>query len=125
MKRSLPPKKLILTKAIKTQFSKLSYDDLKAQLKEFSRMDKQGLGKLNLEQFREALGLPDSRYVTDLFHLLDVTEAGSIDFREYIAGRALISSELTTDESLQMAFSSFDDNKVSFRTASASCLTSF
>jgi Ca2+-binding EF-hand superfamily protein len=32
------------------------------------------------------LGLPDTPYTQNLFHLLDVDESGSIDFREFITG---------------------------------------
>lgn len=102
----------MLTRNIKNQFANLSYNDLKTQLKDFSHMDRFGCGSLNLEQFRSALNLPDSKYVTELFHLLDVNESGDIDFREYIAGRAIISQQLTTEESIAMAFNSFDCNHV-------------
>lgn len=112
MKRSLPASDMVLTRDIRNQFSNLTYDDLKVQLKDFSHMDRTKSGTINIEQFRSALNLPDSRFVNELFQLLDVNESGDIDFREYIAGRALISQTITTDESILLAFNSFDLNHV-------------
>ena len=44
--------------------------------------------------------------------MMDVDEGGTIDFREFITGKALIASNLTDEESLNIAFDSFDLNRV-------------
>ena len=122
MKRSVPPKKVILTKSLRSHFGDQSFETLNTQLKEFAHADHLGRGNLDIEQFRTALGLPDSKYVTELFNMLDVTESGTIDFREYIAGRALISQHLSTEESLKMVFSAFDVNNVGSYFFARSCI---
>jgi hypothetical protein len=40
------------------------------------------------------LGLPDTPYTQNLFHLLDVDESGSIDFREFITGTLTSASNI-------------------------------
>merc|ERR1712000_156113 len=111
LKRSNVPQKLFLTKSLKELSTTLTYDELQVQMKQFSKADKSSKGTVTLEEFRSALSLPDSPIVTELFHLLDVSDTGDIDFREYIAGRALMSKELTTTESIDIVFQSFDEKQ--------------
>ena len=75
-------------------------------------MDVNKSGRVNLEQFQNALSLPDSPLVHELFSLLDVDQSGTVDFREYLAGKALIGRGLSSDESLRLAFDAFDLDKV-------------
>ncbi len=88
-------------------------------------------------EFREALGLPNSEYVKRLFRLLDTDDSGttpgrtdvrafsrrnseslrgvlnltgSISWKKYISGIALLSEEVRDDEAIKLAFKLFDQN---------------
>jgi len=92
------------------EYSNMSETDLRAVLQKFSKFDTDHSGDINYEEFRSALGLPDSEYVERLFHLLDTDDSGTISWKEYVSGIALLSKEVKDEEALQFAFKLFDDN---------------
>jgi Ca2+-binding EF-hand superfamily protein len=57
----------------------------------FAKMDTDGSGRVDLGEFAAAFDIDATDQVTiDLFHLIDVEEVGTVDFKEFVAGLALI-----------------------------------
>lgn len=114
LKRNLPASQVMLFKSLKKQFTDAKFDDLKRQLAEFSKMDKDKSGTLTIDEFAAALGLPVNPLVRELFTILDTDDSGEIEFREYITGMALISEQLSDEETLRVAFASFANEVLYF-----------
>jgi Ca2+-binding EF-hand superfamily protein len=88
--------------------------DLKSSqdlLKKFSEIDKDQNGKLEIDEFSEALHLdPKSQLVHDLFDIFDSDHCGHIDFREFVAGLVLLNEKGTLEQRLKIAFEVIDEN---------------
>jgi hypothetical protein len=61
---------------------------------------------IDLDEFRETLGLQDSIFVERLFTLFDDDKNGTIDFREFTAGLSVFCQKATLDEKLKCILSS-------------------
>jgi Ca2+-binding EF-hand superfamily protein len=92
------------------EFTRMSQEELTKLMKKFIKFDSDHSGDINYNEFREALGLPDSEYVERLFNLLDVDESGSISWKKYISGIALLSEEVKNEEAIKLAFKLFDQD---------------
>ncbi|ELR12153.1 EF hand domain containing protein [Acanthamoeba castellanii str. Neff] len=92
------------------EYTRMSQEDLNKLLKKFSKFDNDRSGDITFHEFREALGLPNSDYVKRLFRLLDTDDSGSISWKKYISGIALLSEEVRDDEAIKFAFKLFDQN---------------
>eukprot|EP01095_Lingulamoeba_sp_RSL-Kostka_P000181 TRINITY_DN10285_c0_g1_i1.p1 TRINITY_DN10285_c0_g1~~TRINITY_DN10285_c0_g1_i1.p1 ORF type:complete len:548 (-),score=166.43 TRINITY_DN10285_c0_g1_i1:20-1663(-) len=110
-KRKLAGTGLLEYNKLKKHLGSFSLGDLKWQLQQFSQFDKNNNGFLSYTEFISALNLPDNEAVRETFNLLDADQSGSIDFREFIAGKAAISSTISNQEAIELAFNSFDLNQ--------------
>ncbi|XP_006882537.1 PREDICTED: lysophosphatidylcholine acyltransferase 2B-like [Elephantulus edwardii] len=68
-------------------------------------------GKVNIEEFATYLKFPVSKPLTQLFTLFDRNNDGSIDFREYVIGLAVLCHPDDTKKILQMSFQLFDTDQ--------------
>jgi lysophosphatidylcholine acyltransferase/lyso-PAF acetyltransferase len=89
----------------------LGVDEIKNILRVFASMDKDHSGTLDATEFAQALNLPFTQEVYDLFHLFDQDESGTIDFKEFVLGLSILNSkkELESD-TVKYCFSVFDEN---------------
>ena len=88
----------------------LSVDDAKRLLASFHRLDGDGSGRIELDEFAAALGLQDAPagYVQRLFSFFDADGAGDISFAELVQGLAVLSPSCSMEEKLKLAFLTCD-----------------
>ncbi|XP_063801354.1 lysophosphatidylcholine acyltransferase 2 [Pseudophryne corroboree] len=87
----------------------LKWDNFKDQLEVFASIaDMTKGGRIGLEEFASHLKLPVSDVLRELFALFDRNKDGTIDFREYVIGIAILCHPANSDETIQMAFKLFD-----------------
>mmetsp|Transcript_35058 Transcript_35058/g.54663 ORF Transcript_35058/g.54663 Transcript_35058/m.54663 type:complete len:370 (-) Transcript_35058:135-1244(-) len=93
--------------------TKMSLSDSLSLLEKFSKLDQDHNGVVTYTEWCDALGLPEqSESVQSMFSLLDVNETGTLDFREYLIGMALLASEdLTLHEKLELVFKAIDTDE--------------
>lgn len=65
-------------------------------------------GLIDVEEFRDALGLKDSLMVRRMFKLFDGDDNGTIDFREFIVGLSVFNEKATMEEKLKFSFQIYD-----------------
>jgi Ca2+-binding EF-hand superfamily protein len=91
-----------------------SLDDLQRMLQDFTRQagtDRES--RITFEGFCRAMGVPPNPYTKKLFNMLDTNMEGTVDFRKYLAGMAMLGQELSRSEperekTLRFAFRLFD-----------------
>ncbi len=91
-----------------------SLDDLQQMLEDFTRVagtDRDS--RISIDGFCKAMGVPRNPYTERLFQLLDSSDEGSVDFRKYLAGMAMLSQEINQSQAmrertLRFAFNLFD-----------------
>ena len=88
----------------------MSVDDAKRLLASFHRLDGDGSGRIELDEFAAALGLQDAPagYVQRLFSFFDADGAGDISFAELVQGLAVLSPSCSMEEKLKLAFLTCD-----------------
>eukprot|EP00742_Colponemidia_sp_Colp-10_P003093 GILJ01003296.1.p1 GENE.GILJ01003296.1~~GILJ01003296.1.p1 ORF type:complete len:559 (+),score=84.08 GILJ01003296.1:41-1717(+) len=86
----------------------ISLDDARRMLARFIDVDTNRDGLISYGEFTSVLGLPDVPDVQKLFDTLDRDQSGLLDFREFVVGLSTISTKLTKEDSLQLAFQLFD-----------------
>ncbi|XP_072278854.1 lysophosphatidylcholine acyltransferase 2 [Pyxicephalus adspersus] len=85
------------------------WHDVNKQLEVFASIaDLSKGGRIGLEEFASHLKLPVSDVLKELFALFDRNKDGTIDFREYIIGIAILCNPANSEETIQMAFKLFD-----------------
>ncbi|KAM5138502.1 lysophosphatidylcholine acyltransferase 2 isoform 1-T1 [Mantella aurantiaca] len=83
--------------------------DIQKQLGVFASIaDLSSGGRIGIEEFASHLKLPVSDVLRELFALFDRNRDGTIDFREYIIGIAILCNPSNSEETIQMAFKLFD-----------------
>ncbi|CAN2389540.1 lysophosphatidylcholine acyltransferase 2 [Pristimantis euphronides] len=65
-------------------------------------------GRIGIEEFANHLKLPVSDLLKELFALFDRNKDGTIDFREYVIGIAILCHPANSEDTIQMAFKLFD-----------------
>ncbi|XP_056382287.1 lysophosphatidylcholine acyltransferase 2 isoform X2 [Hyla sarda] len=65
-------------------------------------------GRIGIEEFATHLKLPVSDLLKELFALFDRDRDGTIDFREYVIGIAILCNPDNSEDTIQMAFKLFD-----------------
>lgn len=96
---------------------KLDWDSIRKQLDEYATIAccSKG-GRIGIDEFAEYLKLPVSDVLRQLFTLFDRNHDGSIDFREYVIGLAVLCNPANTEDIIQMAFKLFDVDEDGFIT---------
>lgn len=88
---------------------KLDWDGIRKHLDEYASIASASKGgRIGIEEFAEYLKLPVSDVLRQLFALFDRNNDGSIDFREYVIGLAVLCNPANTEEIIQVAFKLFD-----------------
>ncbi|KAF6078512.1 lysophosphatidylcholine acyltransferase 2 [Phyllostomus discolor] len=88
---------------------KLNWDSVRKHLDEYAAIASSSKGgRIGIEEFAEYLKLPVSDVLRQLFALFDRNNDGSIDFREYVIGLAVLCNPANTEEIIQVAFKLFD-----------------
>ncbi|XP_062032241.1 lysophosphatidylcholine acyltransferase 2 [Lepus europaeus] len=88
---------------------KLDWDGIRKHLDEYASIASSSKGgRIGVEEFAEYLKLPVSDVLRQLFALFDRNNDGSIDFREYVIGLAVLCNPANTEEIIQVAFKLFD-----------------
>uniref|UniRef100_A0A452T3A1 Lysophosphatidylcholine acyltransferase 2 n=1 Tax=Ursus maritimus TaxID=29073 RepID=A0A452T3A1_URSMA len=88
---------------------KLDWDGIRKQLDEYAIIASSSKGgRIGIEEFAEYLKLPVSDVLRQLFALFDRNHDGSIDFREYVIGLAVLCNPANTEDIIQVAFKLFD-----------------
>ena len=74
------------------------------------RLDGDGSGRIEIDEFAAALGLQDAPagYVQRLFSFFDADGAGDISFAELVQGLAVLSPSCSMEEKLKLAFLTCD-----------------
>uniref|UniRef100_A0A8C2YL54 Lysophosphatidylcholine acyltransferase 2 n=1 Tax=Chinchilla lanigera TaxID=34839 RepID=A0A8C2YL54_CHILA len=91
---------------------KLDWDGIRKHLDEYASIASSSKGgRIGIEEFAEYLKLPISDVLRQLFALFDRNNDGSIDFREYVIGLAVLCNPANTEEIIQVAFKLFDVDK--------------
>ncbi|KAJ7523925.1 hypothetical protein O6H91_18G069100 [Diphasiastrum complanatum] len=86
----------------------LNYETAHEYLARFSAMDITHSGVLHIDEFLQALGLPRTSYTEEVFHLFDKSDKGYINFREFVAGLAFISTHTAFADTVKAAFDACD-----------------
>ncbi|XP_044125945.1 lysophosphatidylcholine acyltransferase 2 [Bufo gargarizans] len=87
----------------------LKWDNFQKQLEVYASMaDVSKGGRIGIEEFANHLKLPISDVLRELFALFDRDKDGTIDFREYVIGIAILCNPANSEETIQMAFKLFD-----------------
>ncbi|MCO5611379.1 hypothetical protein L7F22_065632 [Adiantum nelumboides] len=86
----------------------LNYDTAKAYLEKFSSMDATHSGYLRIDQFLDALNLPLTPFTQEVFQLFDTADKGYINFREFVAGMAFLSTQTSFSSAIEVAFRACD-----------------
>ncbi|KAE8607948.1 hypothetical protein XENTR_v10011338 [Xenopus tropicalis] len=87
----------------------LKWDSIKKQLEVFASIAGSCKGgRIGIEEFANHLKLPVSDVLRELFSLFDRNKDGTIDFREYVIGVAILCNPANTEETIKMAFKLFD-----------------
>ncbi|KAH7277317.1 hypothetical protein KP509_39G045200 [Ceratopteris richardii] len=86
----------------------LDYGTAKACLQKFSSMDVTHSGYLRIDEFLNALNLPLTPSTREVFQLFDTGDRGYINFREFVAGMAFLSSQTTFSSVVEAAFRACD-----------------
>mmetsp|Transcript_9131 Transcript_9131/g.21670 ORF Transcript_9131/g.21670 Transcript_9131/m.21670 type:complete len:211 (-) Transcript_9131:94-726(-) len=66
--------------------------------------------EINRKEFQLALGCRDSLFVNRIFQLFDKNSDGLINFSEFLAGIAILSSKATLQDKLRFSFTVYDFN---------------
>ncbi|XP_004704721.1 lysophosphatidylcholine acyltransferase 2 [Echinops telfairi] len=94
---------------------KLDWNGIRKQLDEYAAIASASKGgRIGIEEFAEYLKLPVSDVLKQLFALFDRNHDGSIDFREYVIGLAVLCNPANTEEIIQVAFKLFDVDEDGF-----------
>mmetsp|Transcript_10790 Transcript_10790/g.15802 ORF Transcript_10790/g.15802 Transcript_10790/m.15802 type:complete len:187 (+) Transcript_10790:161-721(+) len=90
-----------------THFTLAEINELFEQFKNISSSIEDD-GLIDVDEFRDALGLKDSLMVRRMFKLFDGDNNGTIDFREFIVGLSVFNEKATMEEKLKFSFKIYD-----------------
>uniref|UniRef100_G3WGF1 Lysophosphatidylcholine acyltransferase 2 n=1 Tax=Sarcophilus harrisii TaxID=9305 RepID=G3WGF1_SARHA len=92
-----------------SQKLKLDWESIRKHLDEYAAIATASKGgRIGIDEFAAYLKLPVSDVLRQLFALFDRNHDGSIDFREYVIGLAVLCNPANTEELIQVAFKLFD-----------------
>ncbi|XP_065827590.1 lysophosphatidylcholine acyltransferase 2-like isoform X2 [Oscarella lobularis] len=83
---------------------KMDLPQMKELISQFSEMDQNKDGNIDIKEFAAYLKLPITQELQDVFSMYDRNGDGLVNFREYVISMALISNPTNTEETLKCAF---------------------
>uniref|UniRef100_A0ABI0NVS6 Lysophosphatidylcholine acyltransferase 2 n=1 Tax=Bos taurus TaxID=9913 RepID=A0ABI0NVS6_BOVIN len=108
---------VLFASTIRNVMAELDWDGIRKHLDEYAAIASSSKGgRIGIEEFAEYLKLPVSDVLRQLFALFDRNHDGSIDFREYVIGLAVLCNPANTEEIIQVAFKLFDVDEDGFIT---------
>ncbi|XP_024529188.1 lysophospholipid acyltransferase LPEAT2 [Selaginella moellendorffii] len=112
-KLHLPPEQLPELSRMEKLFH-IDYETAEAYLKKFSAMDTTHSGLLHIVDFLKALDLPLTPYTMQVFQMFDTSEKNYVNFREFMAGLAFVSTHTAFSSTIEAAFYACDQDKDGF-----------
>lgn len=94
--------------------TKFSEDEIRRLGKRFVKLDKDGNGKLSVDEFMALPELTQNPLVQRVISIFDSDNDGEIDFEEFLNGIAMFSSHGDKSQKLQFAFKIYDIDKDGF-----------
>lgn len=83
-------------------------DELDRLRKRFMKLDKDGSGTIDKQEFLAIPGISSNPLATRLMDVFDEDGGGTIDFQEFITGLSAFSGKTSKDEKLKFAFKIYD-----------------
>jgi lysophosphatidylcholine acyltransferase/lyso-PAF acetyltransferase len=87
---------------------RLDYSKAQEYLEKFSAMDPSHSGYVTYDEFLKALHLPPTQITEQVFNLFDKNGHGSVNFREFVAGLAFLSTHTSFQTTMKAAFKACD-----------------
>lgn len=90
----------------------MNFDDLKAIISDFHRLDKNKDGELSSSEFEQVMMAGTGftkEAVQSLFRFFDTDHSGSVQYREFVQVAALLSDKCTSESRAKLAFLLYDD----------------
>lgn len=88
-----------------------SEDEIRRLGKRFVKLDKDGNGKLSVDEFMALPELTQNPLVGRVISIFDADNDGEIDFEEFLAGIAMFSTNGDKTQKLKFAFKIYDIDK--------------
>lgn len=82
----------------------INCDYMIEQLHKFSKIDLNGDGKVDVDEFCDYLNLPATEEVLSLFKIYDIYQNDGICFREFLIGQFLIAKKFSTEDNIRSVF---------------------
>lgn len=113
-----PMEKVLLEIKKLQKFLDLNIDTIKEYLEQFALLDTHKTGRLSLEQFANNFRTEISPQVKTLFETMDHDHDGTLDFRDYLIGSAMMHDKGSgrIKDTLKLAFEVFDTEEKGFLT---------
>ncbi|POY72945.1 calcineurin family phosphoesterase [Rhodotorula taiwanensis] len=90
------------------QTSNFSQAEIERLLKRFRKLDKDGSGSIDKEEFLQIPQIATNPLASRMIAIFDEDGGGSVDFQEFVAGLSAFSSRGGRDEKLRFAFKVYD-----------------
>ncbi|KWU41563.1 EF-hand [Rhodotorula sp. JG-1b] len=90
------------------QNSNFSQAEIERLLKRFRKLDKDGSGSIDKEEFLQIPQIATNPLASRMIAIFDEDGGGSVDFQEFVAGLSAFSSRGGRDEKLRFAFKVYD-----------------
>eukprot|EP00301_Raphidiophrys_heterophryoidea_P026027 c8876_g1_i1.p1 GENE.c8876_g1_i1~~c8876_g1_i1.p1 ORF type:complete len:519 (+),score=147.88 c8876_g1_i1:269-1825(+) len=105
-----PMEKVLLEIKKLQKFLDLNIDSIKEYLEQFAALDTSKTGRLTLEQFANKFRTEISPQVRNLFETMDHDHDGTLDFRDFLIGSAMMNDKGSgrIKDTLRLAFKVFD-----------------
>ncbi|CAI5759802.1 unnamed protein product [Candida verbasci] len=85
-----------------------NYEEIDRLRKRFMKLDKDGSGEIDKQEFLSIPGISSNPLATRLMDVFDKDGDGQIDFQEFITGLSAFSGKSSNLEKLQFAFNIYD-----------------
>lgn len=93
------------------QGTSFSFEEVDRLRKRFMKLDKDGSGTIDLQEFLLIPGISQNPLSLRLISIFDEDNSGTIDFKEFISGLSIFSALSSPLQKLQFAFKIYDIDK--------------